>query len=226
MAYMSPAALAAASEVTELSGATVDEIQGWWTAAKAAVEAFCQQRFDYTDETRILDGNSQRRLPLDKRLATLTGIAINAPGAVSSLDLTDVALEQGDDPKDGHDAIIVRPDASTGGTWATRVLREGVPPIFPAGVGTVEVTGRWGWEDAEMPPDLTAPVSVAMLREMEDLALAKTHGLASSIRAATRLGLRSTADGRINAEIAVPDIVLSVEGQSLLEDYIWHPPGG
>lgn len=221
MAYMPAAQLVAASDVAELGAASPEQQATWWAMAKRAIEGFCGQRFDADVGTRNIDGNDQRRLPLDKRLATLTGIAISAPGFPTSLDLTDVALD------DDHDAIHVIPDALTGGTWATRVLREGRRAVFPAGAGTVAVTGTWGWLDAELPPDdPDTPVNIAMRLEMEDLALAKSHGLAQTIRANTRLGLTGTADGRINADIKVPDIVLGVESQSLLEDYIWHPPGG
>lgn len=219
MAYMTPAQLVAASTVDALTSATADEHQRWWTAAKRAIERFCGQTFEEVPATRVLDGNDGKRLPLDKRLATLVELSVSAPGFPTSLAVTDVALTE------DHDALYVLPDALTGGTWATRALREGRPAVFPAGFGTVSIGGTWGWLDTELPPDLTNPVNVAMLAEMEDQALVKTHGLAESIRAAARMGLRNTADGRVNAELEVPDIVLSVESQSALDDLIWHPVG-
>lgn len=217
--YMTRADLVAASSVAALTGASAPDQDRWRTAAIAAVERFCQQSFVASVETRVIDGSDNKRLALDKRLAILTGLTINAPAFGSSLAITDVALTP------NHDALYVTPDAATGGTWATRVMREGRRPEFPAGFGTVEITGTWGWTDAEMPADLTSPVNAAILHEVEDQALAKQHGLAESIRANARLGLRNVSDGRVSALMSFPDIVLSIEAQNLLADYIWEPVG-
>lgn len=219
MAYMTRADLVAASSIAALTGADPDDQDAWRTAAIAAVERYCRQSFIAEVATRELDGNGGRRLPLDRRLAEFTDLSVGSDVLPTSLDFSDVALT------DKRDALYVKPDASFGGTWATRVAREGQPPVFPDGFGTVEVTGTWGWTDAESPATLANPVNVAVLREMEDQALAKNHGLAETIRANARLGLRNVSDGKVTATMEFPDIVLGVEQQSLLEDLIWEPVG-
>lgn len=219
MAYMDRADLVAASSVAALTDAATADQDAWRTAAIAAVETYCRQSFVEEDATIALDGNGGKRLPLSRRLAVLSDLSVNADSFPTSLALADVALT------DRHDALFIKPDATSGGTWATRVMREGRPAVFPDGFGTVEVTGTWGWLDTESPAAITNPVNVAILREMEDQALAKNHGLAETIRANARLGLRNVSDGRVNATMELPDIVLSVESQGLLEDLIWEPVG-
>lgn len=219
MAYMAYADLVDASSVDALTAASAAEQEAWCTAARSAVEQFCGQTFTEDDRTRTLDGNDERRLPLEVRLATITGLALTAPETWSSLALTDVAIT------DDHDALYVIPDAASGGTWATKIMRAGRPAIFPAGAGTVEVTGIWGWLDADMPASLAAPPNVAILREMEDMAMAKVHGLSDSVRGAARLGLSQVIDGRVSATINRSPIVLSPESQQALGGLVWDPPG-
>lgn len=216
---MTRAELVAASSESALTAGSVDQQDAWYTAAKAAVERFCGQTFDQFVGQRILDGGDDKRLPLDRRLAELTGLELNAPGFFTSLAVTDVALTE------DHDCLYVLPDATTGGSWATKVLREGQPAVFPLGSGTVAITGVWGWTDAEMPADLTNPVNVAILREMEDSAMAKAHGLSDTIRGAARLGLTTVVDGSLTATINRAPIVLSPESQQLLDGLVWNPPG-
>lgn len=213
MAYASRADLVAASTVAELTGASVAQQDGWYAEAKRAVEAFCGQRFDLVSEARTLDGNGALRLPLESRLATLSALTIDDV----AIDLADVALTT------RRDAIkMVRP---RGGNWVERALREwsGERWGFSYGFANVVVTGDWGWTAAEMPATADAPVGAAMRLDMEDQALAATHGLAKTVRAQARLGLDSVAEGPLSAQITRPEVPLSVDAQYVLEPYIWQP---
>lgn len=213
MGYASRADLVAASDVPALTGATASEQDGWYAQAKRAVEGFCAQRFDLTTKTVTLDGNGALRLPLEERLAILTTLKVNDVAIAAA----DVALT----PR--RDAIkMVRP---RGGNWVERALREwsGEAVGFSYGFANVEIAGDWGWTDAEMPPTADSAVGVAMRLDMEDLALAASHGLAATVRAQARLGIDNVAEGPLAAEINYHDVPLSVEAQSVLEPYIWQP---
>lgn len=219
MAYPTVEQLVAVSEVEPLQQASPEQQDAWFMLAKRAVESFCGQSFEAEDATRVLPGTGDRRLPLDRRLAAITGLSIVGFELESSLDLSDVALT------DSHDALYVTPDAASGGTWATKVLREGRPPVFPAGEGTVSITGTWGWLASEMADNETSPVAIAMRLDMEDAALARKHGLADTVRAQSKLGLVNVNEGGVNATLSSSSLLLSADAQTLLADYVWQPVG-
>lgn len=213
MGYAPRADLVAASTVSELTGATVAQQDGWHAEAKRAVEAFCGQRFDLVTEARTLDGNGALRLPLEWRLATLTALTIDGVAVA----LGDVALTERKD--------AIRFKRLVGGNWLERALRDfsGDPTGFLYGFANIVVTGEWGWTDAEMPPTAASPVGIAMRLDMEDQALAASHGLAKTVRAQARLGLDAVAEGPLSAQITRPEVPLSVDAQYVLEPYVWSP---
>lgn len=211
MAYPTRATLVAASSLSALTGAAATAQDAWYASAKRAVEAFTNQRFDKETLTRKLDGNGGTLIGLDRRLAEIDTLA-----TVNGIDASQVELNE------RHDALYISSQALLGGTWLERAMREG-PLIFPGGTGTVEITGDWGWSDAELPATADTPIAIAMRLDMEDQALAADHGLAQTVRAQARLGLRDVQEGSLSATITPPDVLLSVEAQFLLEDYIWQP---
>lgn len=220
MAYPSRSQIVAASNVPELTGASTVQQDAWYAEAKRAVEAFCQQRFDSVDEELTFDGDGSRRLPLPKRLAVLDTLTISEP-LTSSLSAADVYLTN------DHDALVVKPDAWSGGTWATRVLREGRRPVFPQGYGTVKIDGTWGWATGELAADATSFIGVAMRLDMEDLAQAQEAGLAATVRGLVPAGVSSISEGPLSIQLSggdgVPDVSLPAAAQSILADYIWQP---
>lgn len=213
--YPTRADLVAASDVDALTGGTATQQQGWYDASKRLIEAFCGQRFDSEVLTLRLDGTGDRRLPLPRRLAVLDSIE----SVGSSLDAADLELTA------SHNALIVKPSAWGGGNWAERALREGEPTSFRRGFGTVEITGEWGWSDAEQDGSPDSALGVAMRLDMEDQALASLHGLANTVRAASRLGLKNVNQGSLSATIERPDVPLSSEVQQILEanGFVWQP---
>lgn len=215
--YADAQTLVAASSVEELLQLTDDEQEKLRRTSIRAVEAFCGQRFDARVATRVLDGDGSGKLALDERLAAITGLALPT-NAASSLDLSDVALS------DKRDVLYVTADAGSGGTWATRVLRQGLSPVFPTGSGTVSITGTWGWLDSEMPATVDTPVGIALLLDMEDQAKAHRYGLATQVRAQTRLGVRSVSQGPLSfSQQNSSDVSLPLEAQEALADLIWQP---
>lgn len=217
MAYPSRADLVTASEVAELTGASNEKQDGWYAVAKRAVESFCGQRFDSEDTTLVEDGDGSRLLPLRRRLAVLTAIS----GEASSIGVGDVEIVSPD-----HNALRIKASAAGGGNWVERLMRDGVGVSFPLGRGTVSITGTWGWTDAELPADVDTAIGIALRLDMEDQALADDHGLASTVRAQARLGIREISQGPLSADIEPVDIPLSPEVQAVLEPYIWEPVGG
>lgn len=213
--YATAADLVAASDCVELQELDADVQDQLRLLAITAVESFCGQKFVQDVRARTLDGDGSRKLPLEVRLAAITALDV---GAGSSLDLSDVAIT------DDRDALYVISDAGAGGTWASKVLREGRPPVFPVGTGTVKITGTWGWLDAEMPATATTPVGIAVRLDMEDMAKARRHGLASQIRAQSRLGVGGIGQGPLSVQQRdMPDVSLPLEAQEALADLIWQP---
>lgn len=211
MGYPTRADLVAASAVDALTGADATAQDGFYAVAKRLVERFCNQRFDLEQNlTLSLDGNGGRRVSLPRRLATLDTLSVIG----SSLDAQGVALSA------DHDALTI--GGVGGSTWAERAIQD-APLRWPTGVGQIDVTGDWGWTDAEMPPTADSPVGIAMRLDMEDQALTASHGLAASLRAAARMGAPRIEEGPLTAEVDAPEELLSAEAQSVLEPYIWQP---
>lgn len=212
MGYPTRADLVAASDVQALVDASAAAQDGWYAVAKRLVERFCNQRFDLEAGLTIsVDGNGGRRVSLSRRLATFSDLSVTG----SALDADNVALSA------DHDALVI--GGVAGSTWAERALQD-APLVFPTGIGQIEVTGDWGWTDAEMPPTADSPVGIAMRLDMEDQALAASSGLAESIRAAARSGTPNVEQGPLSVEIDAPEELLSREAQAVLEPYIWQPP--
>lgn len=209
--YPALATLLAASDTPALTGASAESQAKWYAASKLGVEQFCNQSFELTENlTLTVDGNGGTRLSLPRRLAVLDTLATSW----SSLDGTDVVIS------DDHDALRVRDALLNGsGTWVERALRDG-PVRFP--LGGVEITGDWGFTDAEMPDSADSPVGVAMVLDMESQALSAVHALADTVRAQSRLGLADLVQGPLSARITAPDVLLPVEAQLVLEPYIWQ----
>lgn len=212
--YPTVADLVAASSVDALTDASPTEQQGWYDASKRLIEAFCRQTFDSETLTLAVAGSGDRRLPLPRRLAALD--TIESVG--SAIDASDVQLTP------SHNCIEIKPSVYGGGNWAERALRAGEPTTFARGFGTVSITGDWGFTDLEQTGEVDTPLGVAFRLDMEDQALASLHGLAQTVRAASRLGLSNVNQGSLTATYERPDVALSPEVQSVLEPFIWQPP--
>jgi hypothetical protein len=211
--YPSRATLVAASAVDELTAASTTEQDAYHVVAQRLVERFCAQTFTLEpDVTVAIDGNGGTRLPLPRRLAVLTGF-----GEDSTITADDAVLSA------DHDALLIGAASGLGmTTWAERALMD-FEQAWPSGPGAVSVTGDWGWTDAEMPDDADSPIGVAMRLDMEDQALAATHGLVKTIRAAARFGIKSINEGPLGVDLDPPEVLLSPEAQAVLEPYIWQP---
>lgn len=214
--YVSLDAILGATDSSELIGLSPERQAALRKEAIVSIEAFTGQRFVSWVETKTLDGDGSRRMPLPVRLARLDSIAIAEP---SSLVVADLELT------DDHDALIVGANAGGAPSWVTRVLSEGRRPAFPAGYGTVKLTGAWGWLDTEMPPDADSPVGIAIRLAMEQSATFEGGGLASQVRAMVPAGVTSVSEGPVSLSVSdgAPEVTLPLAAQQVLADFVWQP---
>lgn len=219
--YPTTAELIAGSTVTELTGLTADQQDALRQEAIDAIEGFCHQSFEPEGTeaepvTRTIDGTGSRVLYLPQRLVSLTGLSVAGGGFTDA----DVALS------DRRDHLRI-PQESDGSTWATRAVAEitgSREALFPAGPGTVEVTGIWGWADAEYPEQVTT----ALRWDMEDRALANAHALADTARSARALGIGSVDQGGLSLSLdrAEPEVSSRVKRALRGGQLVWSPVAG
>lgn len=216
MGYPDVATIIADSDVTALTEADSAEQERLRRSSIAAVEEFCQQKFESTGEesTEVLDGPGGRRIYLPKRLSELTALEVKG----SSITEADVLLNE-----DGA-WLDVKPDSGWGGNYYERASRaaDGIVGLdFTFGYSAVAVTGIWGWQDDEFPPQVTD----ALRLDMEDTALVDRNKLTPTIRQYRHLGVRDIAQGNMRASIGgAPG--LSADAQQLLSGLVWTPPLG
>lgn len=223
MGYPSTATLVTASTVAELSSLTSDQQDALRTEAIIAVEGHAQQSFTQEGNTgspvtKTLDGPGGDALPLPKRLASLSELAV----ACSSLNAAGVVL--GDD----HDRLTIS-RTGAGTTWLTRAQAdiEGHRDRgFLYGQGNITISGVWGWTDAEYTAQLAA-VTTALRYDMEDRAVANAHALATTVRSARGLGLDDVSQGNLNMTLGAEEPAVSARVQRVLIDLVWPAaPGG
>jgi hypothetical protein len=204
VAYPTAAELVDESEVTALQDLTTEAAEDLWRAAIRAVEGFCGQSFESVDETRLLSGTGSDVLYLPRRLESLTTLEVLG----TSLDLTSVTMS------DARDRLVVTP--ASFGNYAVRAMRDyDDPRLFPYGNDNVTITGTWGWT---APPD---EVRLALRLDLEDNALADSHALSETIRAARKLGLTEISQGNLRASLS-SSYGLSERVQTLLADHVWY----
>lgn len=205
--YPSFAELVAESSIDALSTLPDEDQEVLYLAARYAIEEYTGQSFDYNAaETRVLDGPGGRKLRLPWRLETLTTLVVSN----SALTEDDVTLTS------EHDALLVSADAGVQ-TYYQRAMMEvqGWPSLgFTPGVGTVSLTGDWGW--ASFPQ----AIRTALRLDMEDQALADTNALGESIRAFRALGLRNVQQGNLTAQVLATNS-LSDRVVRLVTPYCW-----
>jgi hypothetical protein len=212
MAYPTAADLVAESNVDELTGLTLPEQEQLWRSSISAVEEFTGQAFLLeSGETKYIDGPGGRTLFLPKRLDSLTDLSVTGSG----LSLDDVYLSE------KHDQLIVLPTAGIGNYYeqALRDLDGNLPLNFRFGVGTVQVTGDWGW--SVVPETVRDAIRI----DMEDQALADANALSDTVRSVRALGLRDISQGNLAAGIGLSSGI-SLRAQRLLAPYVWLGPIG
>lgn len=219
MAYPTTAELVAGSTVDALTDLTSDQQDAKRAEAIVAVESHCRQSFtaEGTEEAPVallVDGNGGRELWLPRRLVLIDSLSVST-GAFGA---DDVVLN------DSHDRLHLG-DAAGPSTWATRVIAAATGttrPVFPAGPGTVEVTGVWGWAEDEYPEAVTT----ALRFHMEDRALADAHALADSVRSARGLGIAGISQGNLSADLTRGEPLISTRVRRQLQRYRWSGPAG
>lgn len=206
--YPSTADLVADSNVSELTTLAFAEQELLRDEAIAAIERYCGQSFTLYEGELLIDGSGARELYAPRRIETLTGVVVKG----TSLDLTDIVIS----PE--GDRIHFAPYSTD---YAVLAMRETAydSRTFRAGSGTVVLTGTFGWSL------VPARVVQAIRVEMEEQALADANGLAGTISAYRRLGLRNIAQGNLRADIGNPSDV-SPRTARLLAGYVWIGAGG
>lgn len=212
---MYPAAtdLRDASSVPALADLDDPTVEGLRAVSIRAVESFCHQSFDSEDAvTRKIRASGGYRLPLPKRLHTLTDLE----GAGISLDSGDVFIVEG-----GAEVAVDR--GASMGNWYTQAIRDS-PAQFD--YGYVDVTGGWGWSDAELPDtDLESFIAVALRLDMEAQAIAQTSTLLTRIVGNQRMGVSDVAEGPLRAFADPGAYPMTVEVQEILRPFVWQPIG-
>lgn len=210
MAYPDTATLVAASTVTELTDdLTEPQQEALRVESIDDIERFTGQVFLPDDGPLVLDGRGGREAYPPKRIETLTGITVEG----TSLDLTDVTV----DP-DGKRLYFT----PISGNYAVQAMRDSAydSRTFRRGAGTIILEGAFGWED---PP---TDVETAIRWEMEDRARANASGLAGTVAAYRRLGMKEIAQGNLRGTLAEKVPVLSPRTMERLSDYVWTGPAG
>lgn len=205
MSYPTTAELVAASSVSELTSLDATQQDSLRVASIAAVEEFCGQSFEAEVKTLTLDGQGSNALYLPERLAVLNDLALRG----YSLGADSFVLSS------RRDRISL---SLTGGLgYYEQAMAEVSREKFPVGIGTVSITGTWGWLDAEFP----AVVAVALRYDMEDTARADANGLAPTIYAFRKLGLRTISQGNLNADMQ-GSTGLTPRVTDILAPYVWQ----
>lgn len=211
MAYPTTAALVAASSAADLTSLTAEQQDALRLASIAAVEEYCGQSFAPVSKTVTLTGQGSEVLYLPERLATLDEVAVHG----STIDTAILALS------DQRDRLYRSRTAGLGyyeqalSEWERH--NEGLRPLFPLGDGMVEVTGTWGWLDADFP----AAIGTAIRYDMEDTASADANLLTPTIAAFRKLGIRNISQGNLQADLsAAPGLTPRVT--QLLTPYVWQ----
>ncbi len=217
--YPSTAELIAASNVSELTDLTEAQQDALRAESILAIEGYCAQSFEVegTGEEpvqRILDGNGARKIYLPKRLVSLSALSVVGVALAAS----DVVLSE------DHDRLHISDEADSA-SWLTRAMADITgerESLFTAGVGTVAVSGIWGWADDEFPD----AVGTALRYDMEDRALADGHALSETVRSARALGLGGVQQGGLSIDLAAGEPEVSTRVARLLSDYIWQSAAG
>lgn len=210
--YPSVGELVADSTTEALTSLPYEHQEVLWLAAKLGVEEYTGQTFDFEEATaKTFNGRGGRTVYLPKRLEALTTLEVSGSG----LDETQVVLS----PE--YDALHVSATAGFGNYYERALWSiQGEPALcFTYGIGTVTVTGDWGWE--------TFPTAVrnAMRLDMEDQALADTNSLMDSIRAFQKMGIRDASQGGLNFNVRAA-AGLSDRVRTLLDGYVFQGPVG
>lgn len=206
-----PASALVAGAAPELRDATAAGQETYRRLAIKAVEGYTGQHFEpsYHDASAplILDGPGGGELYLPKRAETLTAVFIKG----LDVDLTDVTLSAKGDRLSF---------AALSQDYAVVAMRETAydTRTFRRGAGTVTLHGTFGW--SAVPEDIV----LALREEMTELARADGSGLAGSVSAFRRLGIRQTMQGNLNLSIGDPSAI-SPKAATLAADYIWPAAG-
>jgi len=176
-----------------LEALDADQLAALHRVAIAGVEGFTRQAFtqEGTPEdpvAKLCDGSGTDSLYLPKRLAEVTGVALDS----LVMQPADYALEPS--------GRILRITSPLGGSWVTRVRRDVTDPepVWDVGVLNVAVAGVWGWTDADWSSGELDRVRDAIRMDMEDQASADAHDLADTIQGAQALGLSSISQGNMS----------------------------
>jgi hypothetical protein len=212
--------------VQELLQLNTPEQDALRSAAISAIEAYCRQSFDTAgaEAPRLVDGNDLGTIYLPARLAEFTGISLGGH---------DVDAE-GYKLNETRNRLSVR-EAGTWGTWADRLTMEmegGPAKVFPIGSSNIEITGVWGWTDAEYTAELAA-ITTAIRWDMEDQARIEANKLSGTVRTARALGLSSVSQGSLTADLSRREPGISARVKRLLagrtpsgEKLRWPRAGG
>jgi hypothetical protein len=206
MAYPTRADVVAGSSQDELTSLDAAQQDALYDAAIQAIEEFTGQRFAPEVKTVVVDGNGKQELFLPERLEELTAVALG--GHLIGLD--DVALDV--------DGTRLYWSSYVGSGYAA--IPWGDSRTFRSGFGNIALTGTWGWTEAP------AAIETALRYDMEEQAAADASGLAGSVAAYRRLGLRSAAQGNLRVDLADAPTGLSARAQRVLAPYVWHGGAG
>jgi hypothetical protein len=208
LGYPTVTELVGDSSLVALTALPIESQETLYIGAKLAVEEYTGQIFDFQPGVeKVLDGSGRRTLYLPKRLETITAIDVTETG----LTLSDVLLA------DEKDRVDIRADAGISNYYVRALMEvQGNPPMqFTYGVGTVRITGDWGWSA------FPQAVRDAMRMDMEDQALSDTHALSETLRAYRKLGIREITQDKLEAGFG-PAINLSDRVRALLDPYVWQ----
>ena len=212
--YPTTDALVAASTVDELTDLSADEQDALRIAAITAIEQHTRQVFEPRIETRIVNGTTHDVLRLPARLEAATAVLVHG----TALDADAYRLDVTD-----NTGTLTRISEHVG-NYAVRALHDamGYKPrrAWDYGTGGVSITGTWGWS-------VVPPAIVTALRlDMEDQAVADANGLASTVRAYAKLGLKNISQGNLRADFADAPPSLSPRVMRLLDRYVWQAMPG
>lgn len=214
MSYPATADLVAASSVGELTALTSAQQAALRDEAIAVVEEYCNQSFTaegtaQAPALKVLDGPGGPVLYLPRRLEVLVSLRVTG----ATLDDADLALSA-----DG--ARLVLTAAAAAGDYYTRALEIESPAGFGTGLGSIEVSGAWGWSACP------AAVAAALRLHMEDRALADANALAPTVRSSRNLGVGSVSQGSLSATLDADEPLLSARARRQLAGLVWEGAGG
>lgn len=210
--YPTAAELVDRAEDEELTRAPAAQREVLRRLAIKGVEGFTGQRFTMEERPAgnpvILDGRGGGELYLPRRVERLDSVFVRG----ADVDVTDITVSE------KGDRLSFAPLA-TG--YAVQAMRETAYDVrtFRSGAGTVALTGLFGW--SEVPDD----VVLAIALEMAEQAGADASGLAGTVSAFRRLGIRQSMQGNLNMTVGDPGAV-SAKAALLLDDYVWTGPAG